>query len=450
MTARDHRVAFDAGTDPVEHARLLSRTYTSVLAGDGPAPLRPRELILYSWRRATRAGVDPERHLAPVPFEHAEVLELRRGHPLAVGYPLLKDVVGRLCDDSQQVMVVTDAQGQILWLDGHPRVKRYAEDIHFVEGAVWSEEGAATNAIGTALVVDHPVQVFSAEHFLRRQHLWTCSACPIHDPDTGAALGVIDLSGPLRTAHPDSVALVESAAMMVEGLLRQRQLERDDELRDLFLERMLRAPRAAGAVVTASGRVLLDEPRGWAGSHVDVPLGGGPTVVGAGAEVIAETIARGRGYLLWRTDTGRFGDRRPAALSLRMLGSRHPVATLGGAPLPLTRRAAEVLCLLALSPEGLSADELAERLYGPGGNPISARAEVSRVRKLLGPWLGTKPYRLLGRVDADFVEVARLAAAGRTEQARARCGGELLPGSGAPAVVAAREGLQAALLGATR
>jgi hypothetical protein len=133
-----------------------------------------------------------------------------------------------------------------------------------------------------------------------------------------------------------------------------------------------------------------------------------------------------------------------------MLGCRHPVATLAGAPLPLTRRAAEVLCLLALSPDGLSADELAARLYGPGGNPISARAEVWRVRKLLGPWLGTKPYRLLARVDADFVEVGRLLAAHRVDEARARYGGELLPGSEAPAVVAARDGLEALLVGAGR
>ena len=53
-----------------------------------------------------------------------------------------------------------------------------------------------TNAIGTALAIDHAVQVFSAEHFSAKQHTWWCSAAPIHDPATGAVLGVVDLSGP--------------------------------------------------------------------------------------------------------------------------------------------------------------------------------------------------------------------------------------------------------------
>ena len=35
---------------------------------------------------------------------------------------------------------------------------------------LWTEDSAGTNAIGTALEIDHAVQVFSAEHFLAEQH----------------------------------------------------------------------------------------------------------------------------------------------------------------------------------------------------------------------------------------------------------------------------------------
>ena len=31
---------------------------------------------------------------------------------------------------------------------------------------LWTEDSAGTNAIGTALAIDHAVQIFSAEHFL--------------------------------------------------------------------------------------------------------------------------------------------------------------------------------------------------------------------------------------------------------------------------------------------
>ena len=57
--------------------------------------------------------------------------------------------------------------------------------MNFAEGTLWSEGGAGTNAIGTAIALDHAVQVFGPEHFSDPVQRWTCSAAPIHDPDTG-------------------------------------------------------------------------------------------------------------------------------------------------------------------------------------------------------------------------------------------------------------------------
>jgi hypothetical protein len=37
--------------------------------------------------------------------------------------------------------------------------------MNVTEGAGWGEGDAGTNAVGTALAVDHAVQVFAAEHF---------------------------------------------------------------------------------------------------------------------------------------------------------------------------------------------------------------------------------------------------------------------------------------------
>ena len=62
--------------------------------------------------------------------------------------------------------------------------------------------GTGTNGVGTAIAVDHPVQIFSAEHFSRSIHGWTCSGAPVHDPETGKVLGIIDLSSGIRAAAP--------------------------------------------------------------------------------------------------------------------------------------------------------------------------------------------------------------------------------------------------------
>jgi hypothetical protein len=48
--------------------------------------------------------------------------------------------------------------------------------MNFAEGTLWSEGGAGTNAIGTALALDHAVQVFGPDQFSDPVQRWTCSA----------------------------------------------------------------------------------------------------------------------------------------------------------------------------------------------------------------------------------------------------------------------------------
>ena len=99
---------------------------------------------------------------------------------------------------------------------------------------LWTEDSAGTNAIGTALAIDHAVQIFSAEHFLSEQHAWWCSAAPIHAPRTGEILGVVNLSGPIRTANPHSLALVMAAAEMAETVLLSGSDREDERLRQAY------------------------------------------------------------------------------------------------------------------------------------------------------------------------------------------------------------------------
>ena len=85
------------------------------------------------------------------------------------------------------IVAIADADANLLWVTGDRDTCERAREMRFQEGAAWSESDAGTNAVGTALALDHPVQIFSAEHVLEAVHPWTCSAAPIHDPGTGAA-----------------------------------------------------------------------------------------------------------------------------------------------------------------------------------------------------------------------------------------------------------------------
>lgn len=132
-------------------------------------------------------------------------------------------------------------------------MRRRADTIGLIEGALWTESAVGTNAVGTALAEAAPVQLFSAEHFEQNQHPWYCTASPIHDPCTGELLGIVDVSGPALTLHPAISALVETGVRLAES-----QLWRHHEDR---LERLRRA--AAPLLATCSGPMLLVDDNGW-------------------------------------------------------------------------------------------------------------------------------------------------------------------------------------------
>lgn len=53
-------------------------------------------------------------------------------------------------------------------MEGDAGLRAGAEDMGFVVGASWSEADAGTNAPGTALTLNAPVQIFASEHFRGR------------------------------------------------------------------------------------------------------------------------------------------------------------------------------------------------------------------------------------------------------------------------------------------
>jgi hypothetical protein len=339
-----------------------------------------REPISSSWGRCTSAGVDPEQGSAPMICSTEEAAERWRTHPLSVAEPVLRELLADVRSDDDQVVLACDADGSLLWIDGEPAVLDAGHEIHLEPGALWSEEAAGTNAMGTALALDHPIQVFSAEHFTLPVHGWTCSAAPVHDPATGKVLGVIDLSGEMTTAHPHSLALVTAAVRVVEAELARELAREQYRVRSTHLRRSRRRVER----ISASEASELLTP-----------------------------------------------------LEIRALGRSR--AQVGGAE--LSPRHSEIVTLLALEPEGLAPERLARELYGQEGIAVTARAELSRLRRILGTRLPRGGNGLAGAIDADFLRVATLLRSGRVAEAVRAYTGPILPESSVPAIVEARERL---------
>ncbi|MGW8951808.1 GAF domain-containing protein [Streptomyces sp. NPDC055709] len=213
----DPWVALEAGGDAVRRGGVLRRAYEQfATAGRVESAVRP--VVAESWRRCARASVAPEGR-ASVELGDDELAVYRDGHPLSRVMPVIRELMGVYAVDGEHLVAVCDAQARLLWVEGHPQTRRRAGRMNFVEGARWAESVAGTNAPGTAIAVDRPVQVFAAEHFRRPVQEWTCAAAPVHDPHSGRLLGAVDITGGDRLAHPHSLAFVGAVARAAESQL---------------------------------------------------------------------------------------------------------------------------------------------------------------------------------------------------------------------------------------
>jgi hypothetical protein len=445
-------LAIDVATAPKQRAREVRRAWERFV-GDGwerfsgaAHSSTVRAPIADSWRRSAAAGVDPSgTRVAPVVADADEASARWEIHPLADMAPLIRACLAATADESGHLIVVSDANGVLLWVEGNAQVRmRAADSMNFAEGALWSEGGAGTNAIGTALAAEHAVQVFAAEHFNEGVQKWTCAAAPVHDPDTGKVIGVIDLTGEMATVHPHSMAVATATVQAVEAHLRCEMLDRDARLLSRYGDQLIGSggPRA---LVAPSGRVIAGQPLGWLPSaRVKVPPGGGMLTISGATAAVAEVLGHDDAYLVRATPApaltrGQVGGR---PLHLSLLGRDGAEAARGGEVVPLRMRHAEILTLLCANPQGLTSEELSDGVYGDRSRAGSIRVEISRLRKLLGDCIETEHYRLRPGVSSDVAQVCGLLHRGEVREAAARYPGPLLPRSSAPGVRHEREALE--------
>ncbi|MEO6702364.1 MAG: GAF domain-containing protein [Jatrophihabitantaceae bacterium] len=338
-----------------------------------------RQLVAESWQRSVAAGLDPDAHLAPVVLADSDLHDYRAAHPLAQIFPLLYDVLGRAAEDCDCVMAVGDADGRRGRVSGTSAILRRAEAINFVEGSAWAEGQAGTNAPAMALLHDTAVQIRAAEHFNRLVQPWSCAAAPIHDPLTQQVLGLVDITGGDDVASPQTLGLIRAAARMAESEL------------------------ARIAAVDAHGQL-----RRAAGS-------------------------------LWSPVEAR----SRALLTVRALGRPECVASMSNRSYRLSRRHSDILVVLLDHPEGLTAEQLEIEVYAADVHSSTMRAEMTRLRALLGPAiLQSRPYRITADIDCDWHNVAAELADGRVRDAVRSYQGPLLPQSEAPGVRERRDRLE--------
>ncbi len=183
---------------------------------------------------------------------------------------------------------------------------------------------------------------------------------------------------------------------------------------------------------------------------------GGDNIVVPQTNALVRAAARLAESELAREAAARLGQEAPPSTGgltvvLDSLGRSHSLLTIDDGrrrrhTLRLSHRHSEILLLLASTVRGLSGDELALLLYEEDTSTSTLRAELNRLRHLLGEeLLASRPYRLMAELTADSLVVEALLATGDVAAALRRYRGPLLPASVAPGVVRLRENLEASL-----
>lgn len=347
-------------------------------------------VIQESWRRSARLRANPDNPQAPLAMDGEELEDYRRQHPLAAIMPVIHKLLVLPSHDSGMLVAVGDELGRLLWVEGDAGMQRKAAGMMFVPGADWSEATVGTSAPGTALALGRGIQISGAEHYKRSVHPWSCTAVPFHDPDSGALLGVVDITGTASAVAPHTLSLVQATVAAAQAHLRVERLQ-------LAAARSAPPARRRGPAAPATADAAADER--------------GPTS-------------------LYRN-------------SLQLLGRDQALLSIDGRTVALSARHSEILALLGAHPEGLTAEGLCSLLYRKEASTMTLRAEMVRLRKVLQQLNPdavpeSRPYRLPVDLMADAGQVLNCLQRGAHRIALEIYRGAVLPRSEAPGIIELR------------
>ena len=178
--------------------------------------IRPE--ILKSWHRCEAMKVNHSGGRGTKASKEDSIKRIiKKKELIEVSRPVMENVFEMVKNTSYSV-VLTDEQGIIIDLIINKDLEEKHVLLNFVKGSKWDEQSVGTNAIGTCLAIDKPIQVIGAEHFCEYHHKWTCSAAPIHN-NRGEIIGCFDLSGRAEDVQTHTYGIAVSSANCIEKQL---------------------------------------------------------------------------------------------------------------------------------------------------------------------------------------------------------------------------------------
>ena len=214
-----------------------------------------RKVIFESWERSKKNRVSFQLTHAPMIFE-GERLEKHKNtlrEFIDISLPIMESLYESV-DDAGFVIVLSDKDGCILEMIGSDEAKETGKLVNFVPGAQWSEDIAGTNSIGTATVIDQPIQIRGREHYCLIFHPWCCSAAPIHDPNN-RIVGTLTIAGPIDKVHPHTLGMAVIAVKAIETQMRLQEALRTLESNNNYKTAVMESISEGILAIDSQGKI---------------------------------------------------------------------------------------------------------------------------------------------------------------------------------------------------
>lgn len=196
-----------------DFSSIVQNTKEYYIEGNIQPEFPIRTEILQSWKRSKMFGVNPYQKRVEKSVKKSQLQDSRERNNKLL-YFANKDIAHFMetLGDKETIITISDNNGLLIDAYGDTIIKKKAEEINFLPGALWSEEIAGTNAIGTVIKNKQPIQILFTEHFSAGWKDWFCAAAPIFHPITNELIGVLDLSGKWKNTNSHTLGLAISKA----------------------------------------------------------------------------------------------------------------------------------------------------------------------------------------------------------------------------------------------
>ena len=240
---------------------------------DGGAVGHSSRLVKSSWERCvSKHKLDRAHHKGPEVITEPElkVAADRLDLLTRVAKPYIERLVGWLAP-SNYVIILSDANGIALDVVGGTESGRALRRVGVCSGAVWGEEYAGTNGIGTALACGSALTIHRDQHFFTIYEGLTCTATPIFDPQ-GEMIAALDASSVADLPQEMQSLVLNLVSATARRIERSYFLERNRDRTILRLEAGLaRVQEGTGLMLALGDNGSATELYGIDSPDINVP-----------------------------------------------------------------------------------------------------------------------------------------------------------------------------------